>query len=253
MKRLGGRILSGLALLISAGVMSGPVAGASTVTTRALAGAALSGQAVSGIPFGPVTAADLSGVGVPTTGGSGYLTVFQEASSSPLAVSIDGLRPVELPDDNFTYGLIPAGNHTVAATSGSTTVATGSVTVPAGQHVTALVYLAPGGVPTIDGFVNDKSAPPAGESRIVVRNTADNGPVDVYVNGSLVAGHVANDPAAPTSVTSTIRSGPITIAVTDAGQPLADALTTQKGDLAPGDLLNLFVVGNGTATPASDC
>jgi hypothetical protein len=250
-KRAGGLFLATVLAVMGVTVAVGRPAGASTIRTHALAGAMVSGRAVSGTPFGPVTAADLSGVGVATTGGSGYLTVFQEASSAPLAVSIDGLRPVDLPNDNFTYGLIPAGTHTVTATSGSTTVATGSVTVPAGQHVTAVVYLAPGGAPTITGFVNDKSAPPAGESRIVVRNTADSGPVDLYVNGSLVAGDVANDPSAPVSVPSTVRGGTVSIAVTDAGQPLADALTTQTGDLAPGDLLNLFVVGTNTGQPDS--
>ena len=81
--------------------------------------------------------------------GPGYLSIFQQASSTSLNVSIDGGAPVTLPADKFSSGLIASGNHTITATNGAMTVATGVVTVPAGQHVTALVYLAPGSTPTV--------------------------------------------------------------------------------------------------------
>jgi hypothetical protein len=183
--------------------------------------------------------------------GPGYLSIFQQASSTPLNVSIDGATPVTLPADKFSSGLIASGNHTITATNGSMTVATGVVTVPAGQHVTALVYLAPGSTPTITGFSNDESVPPPGQSRVVFRNTADASPLDVYLNGVQVVSALGDNPSAPTSASVLVNQGTVDIAVTEAGAPLSDALASQQGNLAAGDLLNVFVVGDDSADPST--
>jgi hypothetical protein len=183
--------------------------------------------------------------------GSGYLSVFQEASSTPLDVSIDGATPTSLAKDKFTSIVISSGTHTITASSGSTTIASGEVAVPAGQHVTALVYVATGGVATITGFTNDETLTPSGESRVVFRNTADSSPLDIYLNGVKVASGLEDNQSAPTSSSILVKQGTVDFAVTDAGAPLSDALSSQQGTLVAGDLLNVFVVGDETANPST--
>ncbi|HEY4947629.1 MAG TPA: hypothetical protein VII19_06995, partial [Acidimicrobiales bacterium] len=107
------------------------------------------------------------------------------------------------------------------------------------------------GAAAISGFVNDRSAPPLGQSRIVVRNTANVAPVDVYLNGAKIASSLANTPASPTDATVLVGAGAITMVVTKAGHPISDPLYSQSGDLVAGDLLNVFVVGDSTAHPST--
>ena len=185
------------------------------------------------------------------TGGTGYLTIFQEFSPDPVAVSVDGSAPVTLTDDEFNYGLIDSGIHVVTAMSGSELVASGSVVVPAGQHVTAVIYLAPGGIPTITGFGNDRSIPPDGQSRLVVRNTADAPPVDISIDGSEVATDLTDDPSAPESASVLVAGGPVTITVTQAGGPATRVLAVQRGMVVAGDLADVFVVGDSVTHPGT--
>ncbi len=184
-------------------------------------------------------------------GGPGFLAVFQEESSGTLAISVGGAAPVDLSSGAYTYGLIPAGTYTVTASRGGVTVATGSVTVGTGQYVTALVYLAVGGTPTVSGFVNDRSEVPVGQSRIVFRNTANAVPLDFYLNGTKVASALANVPPAPHSTSVVVPSGPLTIAAVPAGHPESDALYSESGVLLPGDLFNLFAVGDAMVHPST--
>jgi len=235
-------------IVLGAGVTASSAAGAApTGSLRPFTTAELSGRAVTGVPLaiGHATAP------APAPGVTAYLTVFQEASTTPLAVSIDGGTPIILSNGTFAYGLVPAGIHTVTAQGGLVNVS-GSVTVQAGTHETAVLYLAPGAVPALTSFTNDSSAPPVGQSRLAIRNLANTlTPVDVYVDGNLVAPGLANTPSAPTSVTVTVPSGPTSIAVTPAGTGLNTAFKVESGQLGGGDLLNVFVVGNASATPST--
>jgi hypothetical protein len=188
---------------------------------------------------------------VPPAAGSGYLSIFQEASSTPLDVSIDGGAPVRLLSDTFSSALIPAGSHTITVMSGTAPFASGIVAVPAGQHVTVLVYISPSGTPVITAFSNNEVVPPVGQSRVVFRNTANASPVDVYLNGVQVASALADDPISASSVSVLVNAGPVNVAVTDAGAPLSEALVSEQGVLVAGDLLNEFIVGNNATSPST--
>ena len=177
--------------------------------------------------------------------------MFQEASSTALAVSVGGAPKVSLGLGAYDYGLIPAGTYSVTASQGGATVATGSVQVGAGSYVTALIYLAVGGATNITGFSDDRSAPPVGQSRVVLRNAGNVGPLDFYINGEKVASGLANTPASPESATLELPASQITITAVLAGQPVTDALYYQTGVLLAGDLLNVFVVGDSTANPST--
>ena len=255
-------LLAGLSVLLAgagagATLAGGSPAGAAAApragSVRPFATAELSGRGAGGVPLvvGPAAAHTVGPAVGSAANATGYLTLFQEASASPLAVSVDGGSPISLANQKFAYGLIQAGTHTITATGGASLDVSGSVVVAAGQHVTAILYLAPGGTGSLASFVDDKSPPPAGQSRVAIRNTANSPPVDVYVDGNLVAPSLANTPASPTTVTVTVPGGPTTIAVTPAGSGLSNAFDTQSGLLGAGDLLNVFVVGDATAMPST--
>jgi hypothetical protein len=220
------------------------VASAPTFVGSATNGAAAQGFARSGAP----------GTGAKshaTSTGSGFLSVFQEASAEPLIVTIAGRAPVQLGLGEYSYGVVAAGSYTVTATSSGGTVVAGTVVVPSGQDVTALVYLNASGATTITGFNDDKTPPPVGESTIDIRNTANIGPVDVYLNGQLVAAALSDNPSSPTDVALTVKAGPMDFVVTRAGSPITSPLYSQSGDLVAGDLLNLFIVGDSTVSPST--
>ncbi len=253
LKRLG--ILVFGSVLMAAAVMAGPVTGAGAATgtppvAHSFVGSAHNGQPSSGTPL---DVAELSGPSAPhqASGGSGTLAIFQEFSQSPLVITVDGAAPTSLGFGDFTYGLVPAGTYTISASPGTS----GTVTVGAGQYVTALVYPAhPSGAATITGFPNNQTAPTLGQSRIVIRNTANVGPLDIYLNGHIVASGLTNNPANPTKVTPPGVMAPSTItiqAVLAGGNPATQSLTTVTGVLLPGNLLNVFVVGDSTASPST--
>jgi hypothetical protein len=254
LKRLG--ILVFGSMLLAATLVAGPVvaAGAATgtpsITHGSFAGAAHDGQPSSGKPL---DVANLSGPAAPrdATVGSGTLAIFQQASPDSLIIEVNGADPTSLGPNDFTYGLVPAGTYVITASQGGTVVATGTVTVGVGQYMTALVYLAVGGAPTITGFLNNQAAPALGGSRIVIRNTANVGPVDIYVNGTLEASGLTNDPADPTKSASFPVSAPsqLSIQVVLHGDPEADTITAETGVLLPGNLLNVFVVGGSSGFP----
>ncbi len=183
----------------------------------------------------------------------GFLAIFQEAQATSLNISVDGGAATPLTQGGFVYGLVPAGTHTITATSGAVNI-TGTVSIGAGQNWTSLVYLAQGGVPVISGFLNNRTPPGTGNSRIVIRNTANTGPVDVYINGALspAGTDLVNEATSPPpSGSLPIAAGQVSIVVVPHGQPLSDPnpLATASGMLVSGDLLNIFVVSDTTRTP----
>ena len=236
---------------LGSGVAEASQVGSVAAAARPLPLAATDGRSMAGAALLPRVVPEPAGAHSASTS-SGFLSIFQEASATPLQVSLNGSPPVTVAEGGFQFGLVPSGAYLVTAMLGATTVATGTVMVPAGQDVTALVYLTyPSGAGTISGFVNDRSPPPPGQSRIVVRNTANVGPVDVYLNGAKIASSLANTPASPTDATVLVAAGAITVVVTRAGDPISNPLYSQSGDLVAGDLLNVFVVGDSTAHPST--
>ena len=169
-----------------------------------------------------------------------------------MVITVDGTDPTTLGSGDFTYGLVPAGTYTIAATQGGTTYQ-GTVTIGAGQYWTVLVYLThPSGAVTINGFLNDQTAVPVNQSRIVIRNTANVGAVDVYINGidESPAGGLVNGPNAKVELALSAPSQ-ITIEVVLHSAPEDQYITAETGVLSPGSLLNVFVVGDSTANPST--
>jgi hypothetical protein len=254
LKRLG--ILVFGSMLLAATVVAGPVAGAGAATpTPSISHGSFAGSAHDGQPSSgkPLDVAKLSGPSAPrdATGGFGTLAIFQEASQGSVVITLNGADPTSLGSGDFTYGLVPAGTYAITASQGAT-VANGTVTVVAGQYVTALVYLAVGGDWTITGFVNDQAQVALGHSRIVIRNTADVGPLDIYVNGNIVASGLTNTPADPTkSAPLSVPAGQITIQAVPHGDAEDQFLTSVTGVVLAGNLLNVFVVGDSTASPST--
>jgi hypothetical protein len=184
------------------------------------------------------------------TSSYGFLSIFQEASNPALNISVDGGPATSLTQGDFVYGLVPAGTHTITAKGGSIDVS-GTVTIGAGENWTSLVYLNHGGVPVITGFLNNRAAPGTGNSRIVMRNTAEYDPVDIYINGTLSAAgtdlvNEASNPPASGSIS--VPAGEVTIAVVPHGQPntAPNTIASASGDLVSGDLLNIFLVSDTT-------
>ena len=240
------------------------VVATTAVAAPGLAQAAPGGSAGTSIPSGPVATQDgrvLKGTQLPVSHASpaprsmntssGFLSFFQEASASPLDIAIDGGAATSLTQGAFVYGLIPAGTHTITAASGGVTVATGTVTIAAGENWTSLVYLSQGGLDTITGFLNNRTPPGAGNSRIVIRNTAHIiGSVDVYINGALsTAGtNLANEATSPPPAGSMpVAAGQVDIKVTPHNSPNT-TLAQAGGNLVAGDLLNIFVVSDSTVS-----
>jgi hypothetical protein len=247
---MGGAVL---VMLLSTAIGSG-VAGAATTTAPPIVHSSFTQPATGGQPASGqahVATGLPSSIGShDVTPGSGLLVIFQEASPQSMAISVDGGPAVHLNSGDFNYGLVPAGTYQITAAQGGNTVATGAVTVGAGQYVTTLVYLTPGGGTAITGFVNAQSAPPIGQARVVFRNTANIGPVDIYMNNNLVAAGLVNNPSHP-KVALSVPAGQLTIEVVPAGQPQDTFIYAETGVLVAGNLLNAFVVGDSTAAPST--
>jgi hypothetical protein len=232
---------------LSIGVGGGATASAVTPAPARFSGVEQDGHAIQGVASDAVAASHATTADAE----SGFLSVFQEASTATLGISIDGAVPMSLARGGFTYGDIAAGSHTVTAFNGSTEVATGTVSVSPNEEVIALVYLTVGGGYAVTGFENDTAAPPLGQSRIDIRNSANVGPVDVYINGTEAASGLSNTPTSPSDSVLVTNGGPVTITVVPAGEPTSDFLYSETGDIVAGDLLNIFVVGDSTASPST--
>ena len=179
----------------------------------------------------------------------GFLSFFQEATTGSLNISIDGGASTALTQGGFIYGLIPAGVHNVTASNGNMPVASGNITIAAGENWTSLVYLAhPVGGYTISGFLNNRTPPGIGNSRIVMRNAAYTPPVDIYINGQLSpqGTNLVNESTNPPSAGSVpIAAGPVSIVVKPHGS--MSTIAQAGGNLVSGDLLNIFLVSDTTA------
>jgi len=85
--------------------------------------------------------------------------------------------------------------------------------VPAGANLSLVAHLGEGGDPTLTPFVNDVSAPAAGQARVTVRHTAAAPAVDVRVNGEVTFAGLTN----PQEDSADVPAGTITGDVVLAG------------------------------------
>src|SRR4051812_9395384 len=107
-----------------------------------------------------------------------------------------------------------------------------AVAGPAGANATVVAHLDPSGTPVITPFVNDTSAVPAGQARVVVRHTAAAPAVDVRAGGTPVIQGLTNpDEKALTVPAGTVQAdvvlaGTGTVAIGPADLSLTEGATT---------------------------
>lgn len=148
--------------------------------------------------------------------------VLHGIPGTPVDVYVNGARAL----DDFAPGTVTddlalaAGTYQVAvfaadAADGSGTPVIGPVQlqVPATGNVSAIAHLTAEGTPTITPFVNDTSAAPAGQGRVVVRHTAAAPTVDVLVGGTPALTGITN----PGEKQADLPAGTISAAVAATG------------------------------------
>lgn len=95
--------------------------------------------------------------------------------------------PLTLPAGDYTIKILKAGDPTTG-----TAVIDTTVTLPAGANASLVAHLDASGKPVLTTFVNDTSAAPAGDGRLVVRHAAAAPAVDVLANGTAAFTNVTN-------------------------------------------------------------
>ncbi|MFW3169753.1 DUF4397 domain-containing protein [Geodermatophilus sp. CPCC 206100] len=118
--------------------------------------------------------------------------------------------PLELPGGTYDLALFPAD---APDGSGDPLLSAAGVAVPAGANATVVAHLGADGAPQLTPFVNDTSAVPAGQARVVVRHTAAAPAVDVRAGGQVVAPGLTN----PDEATLTVPAGTVSADVVLAG------------------------------------
>jgi hypothetical protein len=103
---------------------------------------------------------------------------------------------------------LAAGDHEVevreaGAEASSAAAVSGTLNVPAGSNLSAVVHLSEDGQPTMTVFRNDVGGVPPGSTRLVVRNTAATGPVNVSLDDAPLAAGLGNPKEAGKEVPAT--------------------------------------------------
>jgi hypothetical protein len=199
--------------------------------TRTLGIAAVAGTgALLAIGVAPATAADTATV-----------SVLHAVPDTPVDVYANGERliddfqpgtltdPLQLPAGDYDLALYPADAPDAA---GDPLLSADGVAVPAGANATVVAHLGADGAPALTPFVNDTSAVPAGQARVVVRHTAAAPAVDVRAGGSVVAPGLTNPDEASLTVPAgtvsadVVLAGTETVAIGPADLDLAEGATT---------------------------
>lgn len=168
-----------------------------------------------------LASAGVAAAAAPGASETGQVYAVHGIPDTPVDVYVDGERAI----DDFSPGTaqgpleLPAGPHEVtifpadAADDSGAPLLSAQAEVPAGGNVTLAAHLTPQGSPTVTPFVNDVSAPPAGEARVVVRHTAAAPAVDVLAGGSPILPGLTN----PNQEAVTAPAGTVSAAVAAAG------------------------------------
>src|SRR5690349_12108875 len=131
---------------------------------------------------------------------TGQVRVVHGIPDTPVDVYVDGQRalddfqpgtsegPVDLPAGGREVAIFPAD----AADGSGRPLLSATADVPGGGAVTLVAHLDAGGQPTVTPFVDDLSAVPAGQARLVVRHTAAAPAVDVLAGGQAVVSGLTN-------------------------------------------------------------
>ncbi|MFC5061930.1 DUF4397 domain-containing protein [Actinomycetospora atypica] len=179
--------------------------------TRA-AGVALVASAVALGTAGVASAQDTA---------TGTVYVVHGIPKTPVDVYVDGERAI----DDFEPGTVegplplPAGPHQVAvfpadaADDSGRALLSAQADLPAGGNVTLAAHLDAQGQPALTPLVNDVSAVPAGQARVVVRHLAAAPAVDVLADGKPVVSGITN----PRQEALVVPAGTVSASVAAAG------------------------------------
>jgi hypothetical protein len=137
-------------------------------------------------------------------------------------VYVDGQRVLEgfSPERTTDAIQLPAGEHGVEVREAgqpedADPLLAGAIDIGAGDHLSAVVHASRGGEPQLTVFSNSLSQLPAGRSRLVVRHTADAGPIDVSVDDEMLA----SDLSPGRQAARRLRQPSHEVMVAAAGQP----------------------------------
>ena len=178
----------------------------------------------------------LAVLAVPTAAGAaetdGTVYVVHGIPGVPVDVYVNGAEqlpgfqpgtvagPLTLPAGDYTIKILKAGDPATG-----TAVIDTKVTLPAGANASLVAHLDASGKPVLTTFVNDTSAAPAGDGRLVVRHTAAAPAVDVLANGSAAFTNLVNGKEAQAN----LPAGTISAAVVATG-------TTTPALIGPADV-----------------
>ena len=185
--------------------------------------------------------------------GDASVVVIHGVPDTPVDVYVNGKATLtNFAPDTVTDPLsLPAGDYTIdvraaGAAATAAPVITGKVTLPAGANATLVAHLDASGKPVLTPFVNDPTAPPAGQGCVIVRHTAAAPAVDVYAGDQKVITALTNPksseqlnvPAGTISAKVT-ASGSTDAAIGPADVPVTDGMCTvvyAVGSLQDGNL-----------------
>jgi hypothetical protein len=148
--------------------------------------------------------------------------VLHGIPGTPVDVYVNGERALDdfapgtttddlaLAEGTYSVAVFPAD---AADASGEAVIGPVDLAIPASGNVSAIAHLGADGAPTITPFVNDTSAAPAGQGRVVVRHTAAAPAVDVLVGGQPVFSGLTN----PNEDSAELPAGTISASVAAAG------------------------------------
>ena len=141
-------------------------------------------------------------------------------------IYLDGtlVLPTFQPERSTDPLAIPAGDHVVeiraaGAAATDTPLLTQTVTVPAGFQGSLVAHLDAAGNPTLTPFVDDLTAVPAGQARVVVRHAAAASDVAVLLNDQAAFADVA--PKGEASELVSAGDYQVSVTPTAGGTPLA--------------------------------
>ena len=179
--------------------------------------------------------------------GTATVYVVHGIPKTPVDVYVDGKRALDdfQPATSAGPVSLPAGAHKVAIFPSDAADGSGSpllaadADLQAGANVTLVVHLSADGKPTVTPFVNDVSAVPAGQARLVVRHTAAAPAVDVLAGGAAVIKNLAN----PNQQALVVPAGsvPAAVAATGTTEPV---LGPADVDLKEGTATFVHAIGS---------
>ena len=175
---------------------------------------------------------------------SGTVTIVHGFRGLVADVYLDGTLILESfePERATDPVELAAGDHEVevreaGAEASSAAAVSGTLNVPAGSNLSAVVHLSESGEPTMTVFDNNTQTVAPGTTRLVVRHAAAAGPVNVSLDDSPLASDLANPKEAGREVPATTHR----VSVSAGSEVL---LPPQDVPLQEGTAQYLYLIGS---------